>query len=199
MKKLIIDEKVCLKHKLTLLETLVGLATKNGLSGNDIQNMLDRKILVEGKGTDWYQITQNWAETIDEILCDSGGSTDEDRLKNLAKEIQNIFPSGYNRNELTGAVYYHKSNSGAIKRALKRFITNYDDYSDEEILDATRRYVASFRGNYSRIQMANYFVYKDNRTVGGEVTSSLATFLENKESGEVVEVSTEDWKRYSKN
>lgn len=195
--KITIDEKTCLKHKMTVQEVLFALAFRIS-KGDTLSNMLAREILVDVGGE--MQVTQHWSDVLDEILCDSGGNIDDDRLLKLAEEIQKCYPQGFKRDERTGTKYYHKSNKVAIKQALKRFITNWGDASDEDIIDATKRYVASFRGNYNPpFQMANYFVCKDNRNKGGELQSSLATFLENKESEEEEVNTQEDWKRYARN
>ena len=189
--KITIDEKVCLKHKMTDQEVFIALAVRAGKYEQVIQNMLNREILVEDNNQ--LKTTQHWSDVVDEVLCDSGSSVSDDRLLHLAKKIQDCFPSGYKLDERTGTKYYHKSNKVAIKQALKRFIVLFGDYSDEDIVDAAKRYVASFRGNYSNpFQMANYFVYKDNRSRGGDITSPLATFLENKES-EGEETTNDDW------
>lgn len=199
--KITIDEKACKKHKMSLAEVLIALAVRNTDAFIEIPNMLSREILVKDTREDWYMITQHWSDVLDEILAESSTVTDDNRLLELAKKIQGIFPSGYKTDERSGAKYYHKSNSKAIQNALKRFIAYYEDYSDEDILDAAKRYVNSFRGNYSRIEMANYFVFKDNRTKGGEITSSLATFLENKDSREkeVGGTNSSDWMMSVKN
>jgi hypothetical protein len=183
--KITIDEKVCARHKMTIQEVLIALAIRDTDAFKEIPNMLKREILVEDKSEDWYKVTQRWSDVLDEILIDSEGNTSEDRLLNLAEQIRNIYPEGFKKDERTGTRYYHKSNKMAIKQALKRFIANWGDASDEDILDATRRYIASFRGNYKPpFQMANYFVCKDLRNKGGDITSTLATFLENKDEGE---------------
>lgn len=190
--KITIDEKVCTKHKMTPVEVLFALAIRASENPQEeLLNMENREIFVRDRND--YKVTQHWSDVLDEILCDSGGNLDDDRLLKLAEEIQKCFPQGFKRDERTGTKYYHKSNKVAIKQALKRFITNWGDYPDEDIIDATKRYVASFRGNYNPpFQMANYFVCKDNRNKGGELTSSLATFLENKEEGEEG-VNNDEW------
>lgn len=195
--KITIDEKMCAKHKMTLSECLLALAFRSA-KDDDIHNMLNREILVRQSGQ--YLVTQHWSDVLDEILCDSNGNLDDERITSLAKKIQDAFPSGYKTDEKTGAKYYHRSNKVAISQSLKRFITHYGDYPDEDIIDATKRYVASFRGNYGYpFQMANYFVCKDNRKKGGDITSTLATYLDNKE-GEGEEANTsDDWKRYARN
>lgn len=192
--KLIIDDKVCKKHKMSLAEALVTYIIRMGVDGNDIKEMLDKEILVEGDGpTLWYQVTQRWSDVLDEILCDSEVTPNDKRLEILAEKIRERFPPGFKVDDRSGTKYYHKSNKKAITQALKRFIVYYGDYSDEEILDATQRYIDSFQGNYvPPFQMANYFVVKDLRNKGGDITSSLATFLENKEEGEG-ENNNSDW------
>lgn len=188
--KITIDEKVCTKHKMTDQEVLIALAVRAGKYEQVIQNMLNREILVEDEGQ--LKITQHWSDVVEEVLCDSGGNLDDDRLLALAEKIQECYPSGFKRGE-RGTKYYHKSNKNAIKQALKKFITYYGDYPDEDIIDATKRYVASFKGDYRfPFLMANYFVLKDMRTKGGDITSQLATFLENKEE-EDENMDTEDW------
>ena len=199
--KISIDEKKCLKHKLTIEELLVALMYRQvGNLEAVSENLVNREVLTKQDGR--YLVTQRWSDEIDDILCESTGNLNDNRLEALAKKIQELFPSGFKQDERTGTKYYHKSNKLAITQALKRFITNYGDYSDDVILDATKRYVASFRGNYAPpFQMANYFVYKDLRSKGGDITSQLATFIENKESDEegVVEVNTDDWTANVKN
>ena len=194
--KIVIDEKVCLKHKLTLSEFLLALAFRKADS-KDIHNMLMREILVRSNGK--YLVTQHWSDVLDEVLCDSTSNVSEERLENLAKQIQDAFPAGFKQDERTGTKYYHKSNKRAIMQSLKRFIAYYGDYPDEEIIDATKRYVASARGNYSPpFQMANYFIYKDLSRKGGDITSSLSTFLENKENEEA-NVNDDSWLLNSRN
>ena len=195
--KITIDEKVCTKHKMTVQEVLIALAIRMGNFEDNYQNLYSREIAVPQNG---ICITQHWSDVLDEIICDSGGNIDDDRLLKLAEEIQKCYPQGFKRDERTGTKYYHKSNKVAIKQALKRFITNWGDASDEDIIDATKRYVASFRGNYNPpFQMANYFVCKDNRNKGGELQSSLATFLENKESEEEEVTNDDSWLMNVKN
>ena len=70
---------------------------------------------------------------------------------------------------------------------MKKFFEQHGDYTDEEILEATKRFVASFKGNYRYLPLIKYFIIK-NKTVAGEdgrnyitEVSELASYLENKE------------------
>ena len=66
--KITIDEKVCLKHKMTPQEVLLALAVRAGGFEDSIENMVRREILVDDNV---YKVTQHWSEVLDEILADS--------------------------------------------------------------------------------------------------------------------------------
>ena len=96
--------------------------------------------------------------------------------------------------------YYYRCNKAEVVKKLKKFFEFFGNYSDEDILDATKRYVASFRGDYKRLRLIKYFILKDavKETEDGnhvEQISDLLTFVENRESEEEVGVNTSegDW------
>ena len=204
--KLIIDEKTCLKHKMTLVEVLFALAFR--VSNEDtLSNMLSREILVDVGGQ--MQVTQHWSDVLDEIISDSSGKVEksDEELLQLAQQMRELYPQGKMRNrngQLTS--YYYRCNNSEVVKKLKKFFTIFGNVSDEDILNATRRYVASFQGNYTGMRLIKYFIIKDDvkpsedGTCHVEQISDLATFLENKEEGEGEEVNTQEaWQRYARN
>lgn len=204
--KITIDEKTCLKHKMTLSEFLLALAFRTMKDG-DVHNMLQREIIV--RKNNQYLVTQHWSEVLDKILSDSTVEVDEDRLTNLAKQMRELYPQGRIMDRFTGkpTAYYFRCNVSEVVKKLKSFIARYGNFSDEDILDAERRYVASFNGNYQQkgFRLIKYFIFKDDVKQGPdgnyvEPLSPLLDFLENKESEEVEGVTTdEDWQRYARN
>ena len=204
MMKITIDEKVCLKHKMTVPEVLMALAVRSGIDGNQIHNMLNREILVEEQANSWYMVTQHWSDVLDEILADSGGCTKTDEeLKSLAKKMIDAYPHGAMIDRRTGrpTTYYFQCNNAEVRNKLKSFFNRYDVYSDEEILDAEKRYVARWNGNYQQpgFRQLKYFIFKVDKETG-EVTSPLLDFLENKESEREVGVTnSDDWLINSRN
>ena len=44
----------------------------------------------------------------------------------------------------------------------------YGEYTDEQVIEATKAYVASFNGNYTYMQLLKYFIWK-NKVTGEEV------------------------------
>jgi hypothetical protein len=200
--KVTLDEKQCLKNKLTLQETLVALAVRAGDVKKVVENLLAREVIVERNGE--YLITQHWNDVVEGILCDSqnnGLDLSDERLLALAVKIQECFPKQKMR-YASGqeSPFYFRCNKTEIKNKLKKFLTIYGEVSDDDIIDATKRYVATYTSKgYLGMRLAKYFILKDDRKIGAdevvhvEQLSDLATFLENKvEEGEDV-VSGDDW------
>lgn len=203
--KITIDEKVCLKHKMTIQEVLLALAFRMANSDIVIDNMLNREILVD-KGD--YLVTQHWSDVLDEILSDSSGSIEksDEEIIELAKQMRELYPQGKMKDRYGRMTpYYYRCNNSEVVKKLKKFFTIFGNVSNEDILDATRRYVASFQGNYTGMRLIKYFILKDDvrpsedGTGHVEQISDLATFLENKESeGEGVN-NDDSWLMNSRN
>ena len=199
--KITIDEKICLKHKLTVEEALLVLLIRSAGNLKEIaQNLTNREVVVQVNGK--HLVTQHWSDVLDEILADSSGEQDEKRLENLAKQMRTLYPEGRMIDKRTGqpTSYYFRSNPKEIAHKLKTFFMRYGNFSEEDILNAEKRYVASFGGNYQQrgFRLLKYFIFKDDVKQGPdgnyvEPLSPLYDFLVNKESEESVGVNTNDW------
>lgn len=192
--KITIDEKVCLKHKMTMQEFLISLAVRIGGFEKTIDNMVGREILVDVGGQ--MQVTQHWSDVLDEIIAESGGCTkSEDELKELAKKMIEAYPHGAMIDRRTGkpTTYFFQCNNYEVRAKLKSFYARYGEYPDEDILDAEKRYVARWNGNYQQMgfRQLKYFIFKKDKDTG-EISSPLLDFLENKESEEEG-VNNDDW------
>lgn len=206
--KFTIDEKVSLKHKLTIPEVLAALSVRQAKNYEEMmENLFNREILVQ-KG-DKTLITQHWSDVLDEIICDSSGSYgSDDRLLNLAIEMRECFPKGKMRDRFGRETpYYYRCNNNEVIKKLKKFFAQFGNYPDEEIIDATKRYVAAnSRNNYANMRLIKYFILKDALKQGEdgndhvEQISDLATFLENKEEESTKMTSiSDDWLMSSRN
>lgn len=195
--KISIDDKVCLKHGLTLEEVLIILSLRNSSSdyNEDVSNLIARDIIVIHNGD--YKVTQHWSDIVDEILCDSTDEHDEGNLLNLAKQMRECFPAG----KMVGTPYYYRCNNKEVINKLKKFFIQYGDYSNEDIIKATKKFVSSFKGDYRFMPLIKYFISK-NKTVYDEngeghiqEVSELASYLENMDNEEdIPEVSSsDDW------
>lgn len=204
----VLNEKECLKNHLTLQDVLIVLAMREGKVKEAVNNLISREVLVERNGE--YYVTQHWNEIIDVILCDSankGVDLSDERLIALAKKVQECFPvMRMKYANGTDSPFYFRCNKTEIKNKLKKFLTVYGDVSDDDIVDATKRYVATYASKgYLGMRLAKYFILKEDRKlmadeeVHVEEISDLATFLENKAEEEEDIVNGDDWLMNSRN
>lgn len=204
MKKIEIDEAKCLKLGLTLQETLIAIAISMGKYKETVTNMLNRGIITldlfkQGSS----DITSKWKSKVSSFLA-----SDEQRLETLALKVQDCFP----KQKLMYAngresPFYFRCNKTEIKNKLKKFLDIYGEVSDDDIIDATKRYVDTYAPKgYVGMRLAKYFILKDDKrlTVDDEVhveqLSDLATFLENKFENKPQDiVNGDDWLLNSRN
>lgn len=204
MKKIEIDEAKCLKLGLTLQETLIAIAISIGKYEETVTNMLNRGIIT----LDLFKqgspdITSKWKSKVDSFLA-----SDEQRLETLALKVQDCFP----KQKLMYAngresPFYFRCNKTEIKNKLKKFLDIYGEVSDDDIIDATKRYVGTYAPKgYVGMRLAKYFILKDDKrlTADDEVhveqLSDLATFLENKSENKPQDiVNGDDWLLNSRN
>ena len=134
--KITIDEKICLKHKMTVPEVLFALAIRCSQNPTgEMLNMENREILV--KDRDVYMVTQHWSDVLDEIICDSSGGNvrSDEELLELAIKVKECFPHGRMKDRFGhNTPYYYRCNNPEIAKSLKRFFTQFGDYPDDDII-----------------------------------------------------------------
>lgn len=177
--KITLDEKTCLKNKLTLQEALIAAAVSMGNYKCTFDNMINRHVL----GIMGQSVDSKWKDIIKNLI-----NSEDARFEALATKVQECFPKQkmmYANG--TASPFYFRCNKTEIKNKLKKFLTIYGEVADEDIIDATKRYVASYAPKgYRGMRLAKYFIMKDDRKlmaddeVHVEEISDLATFLENK-------------------
>lgn len=197
--KITLDEKTCLKNKLTLQEALIAAAVSMGNYKSTFDNMINRHVL----GIMGQSIDSKWKDTIKNLI-----DAEDERLETLATKVQECFPKQkmMYAND-TASPFYFRCNKTEIKNKLKKFLTIYGEVSDEDILDATKRYVASYAPKgYRGMRLAKYFIIKDDKKLSAddevhvEQLSDLATFLENKTEDTPSDiVDGDDWLMNSRN
>lgn len=197
--KITLDEKQCLKNKLTLQEALIAIAVSMGNYEYTFENMINRHVL----GIKGMNIDSKWKDVIKNLIND-----EDARFEALAVKVQECFPKQkmmYANG--TASPFYFRCNKTEVKNKLKKFITIYGDVSDEDIIDATKRYVASYASKgYRGMRLVKYFILKDDRKLSAddevhvEQLSDLATFLENKGEDKPDDiVCGDDWLLNSRN
>lgn len=197
--KITLDEKTCLKNKLTLQEALIAAAVSMGNYKSVFDNMINRHVL----GIMGQSVDSKWKDIIKNLI-----DAEDARFETLAIKVQECFPKQkmmYTNG--TTSPFYFRCNKTEIKNKLKKFLTIYGDVSDEDIIDATKRYVASYASKgYRGMRLAKYFIMKDDRKLMAEdeihveEISDLATFLENKTEDTPSDiVDGDDWLMNSRN
>ncbi len=197
--KITLDEKTCLKNKLTLQEALIAAAVSMGNYKSVFDNMINRHIL----GIMGQSVDSKWKDTIKNLI-----DAEDTRFETLAVKVQECFPKQkmmYANG--TASPFYFRCNKAEIKNKLKKFLTVYGEVSDEDIIDAAKRYVASYASKgYRGMRLAKYFIMKDDRKLMAddevhiEEISDLATFLENKTEDTPSDiVDGDDWLMNSRN
>ena len=178
-----INESVCKKNMLSLAELLSILLIKTGADIPKLFKSLEEKEVIVKDVFGGYMITQRWDDVASTILLDSDkDSQSSERLENLAVQLAEIFP----KEKKVGTCYYFRGNKKDTILRLKKFFKRYGNkFTDTQILEAARSYVASFNGNYHYMRVLKYFIWKDTRKVNSEgegyieEVSDLAAFIEN--------------------
>lgn len=104
----------------------------------------------------------------------------KERATLLAPKLIELFPEGRKQ----GTNLYWRGNRMEITNKLKKFLSAYgDDFTDEQIINATHKYVQSFNGMYGYMRVLKYFIWKNVIKVGEssnyvEEVSDLLTWLE---------------------
>ena len=136
------------------------------------------------------KLTQAGVDFIESIFLNSEFSlpnSEEDRFDKLAKQMWELFPEG----KKPGTNLMWKDSKPMIAKRLKTLVKKYKvNFTDEQALGATKKYIESFNGDYRFMQVLRYFIWKRDNDTGTE-TSQLLSYIEN--AGQT-DSSDEDWR-----
>lgn len=190
--KYVIDEDIVNKNGLSLSDffILVAIIADPRISDNIYTLIETGYITANEEGI--FKVKSIYKDLISKILLTSDKAVPkEDRCKKLAIDLRALFPKGIK----TGSAAW-RGNEREITLRLQKFFKLYgDNWTDEEIIEATKRYIASFNGDYTYMKILKYFIFKPETKMGEdgkgyiEEVSNLANWLENPEETEVID----DW------
>ena len=186
--KFTIDEAVVTRLGMDLPSLFATLLVKTGADIEQVfSDLVKKEVIVKGI-LGRYSVTPRWNDVCNNILLTSEKTIPKDEeLEPLALELMSLVP----QTKMPGTPYYYKCNKREIILKLKKFFKLYGFYPYEDIINATKRYVASFNGDYRYMKLLKYFIMKDEKRTDSdgrgyvEETSMLATELENKESSDI--------------
>lgn len=180
----VINEDICKKKGMNLPSLLAVLLVKTGVNITELFNdLVNKEVLVKDMFSEGFLVTQRWNSICSDILLSADTSVPSDgRLLPLVDSLMQIFPAG----KKEGTSLYWKGNRKDNRERLQKFFKLYGNkYSDEQILQAARKYVESFNGQYAYMRTLKYFIWKDEKKEGNdgrkyiEEVSDLASYIEN--------------------
>lgn len=188
-----LTDAACKKHGLLLSEG-VALVAISSTTDDTYKSLVSKGLITRANGTLYslnkkYSPTEKGINLVDELIADSEENIvlKEEEIKNLADTLRNMYPEG----KMPGTSYYYRCNRADVVRKLKSFFRRYGDYTNEQIIDATQRYIASFNGNYTYLRLLKYFIWKDENKDGETLqVSQLADWIENQSQ---VNRTNSDW------
>lgn len=178
-----INENIASKHHLTINDVLLMMLIKNKCDiENNIESLLHRDIITKSALFNDIKLTQHWNEELQKVLLDSDKVIPKTNdLTYLVTTLRNIYPKGIK----SGSAAW-RGNVREITLRLQKFFKIYGStYNEEDIIEATKKYVESFNGNYTYMRILKYFILKDEVKINEdgvryvEQISELANFLEN--------------------
>lgn len=179
-----LSKEGCHKNNVSIGEALLLLSIHNNADLDVAQKELIRKGYITAAMNNLFQqigwrLTNKGTEVIDSVIVDSDKkSKSDEKLIQLATRLKEIFPKG----KKDGTNYYWAEGVALIVRRLKLFFKKYGNtYTDEQIIQATSKYVEGFNGNYTYMRLLKYFIFKEKVGATGEVEgdSELISYIEN--------------------
>ena len=136
------------------------------------------------------KLTREGVELVESIFLNSefkgSKGIDTDRYDELADKLRELYPKG--RKE--GTSYLWRDSHAKIANKLRTLVKKYNfKFTDEQAISATKRYIESFNGNYSYMQLLKYFILKKDKDTGEE-NSQLMSYIENEDC---TDAANDDW------
>lgn len=179
-----LSSSACSMHNLDFSEGLALLAVV-ATDDKNYETLIDRGLISKANSTlrelnKKYHASDKGVALANELVADSEEAiiAKKDEIKELAIKLMEIYPEG----KMPGTSYYYRGNKTDIIKKLKSFYKRYGtEYTSTQIIEATKKYIQSFNGNYTYLKLLKYFIWKDEiRDREVIQTSILADYLENK-------------------
>lgn len=174
-----INDKILDKYNLTLDEFLVLYLCSREVDIEEtiqdliIMGIVDRDINNKVSAV----VSNNTKELITSIIIDSDKAVinKDEEFTALAEKMRDAFPEG----KKPGTTYYWRDSVPLIARKLKTLVAKFNvQFTEEQALEATRKYVESFNGDYKCMRLLKYFILKTDKE-SGEAVSEFLSYLEN--------------------
>lgn len=136
------------------------------------------------------KITQQGIDFVESIFLNSEFRlpySKEDRYEELAEKLRELFPKG----RKPGTNLMWKGSVFEVTKKLKTLVKKTKaEFTNEQAIEATKKYIESFNGTYNYMQVLPYFILKQVPVNGVyEERSQLLSYIENNEE----ELNNGDW------
>lgn len=125
-----------------------------------------------------YTLMEKGKQAIDTINFESSVPIKDRCVQvSLAKQLKELFPKG----KKPGTNLYWAEGEALIAKRLHKFYDKYGKFDEELILNATKKYIEGFNGDYRFMRTLKYFIWAEKINSNGEQesTSDLLTYIEN--------------------
>jgi hypothetical protein len=175
--KICIDDKILQENDFSLQDFGVLLYYIGGGVQN-IDEYICNKLWSRGyliKELTGYSFNPHLAEELEFWAAKSNPKIELNNLESLAIKMKEMFPQG----RKDGTALMWRGSTQDIVKKLATLKNKYNtDFTEEQALNATKRYIESFNGDYKFMQVLKYFILKKDLNKGEE-TSQLLAYIEN--------------------
>lgn len=176
-----INEKILDKYNLTIPEFLIlYLCAKEVDIEQIIQNLINSGIVDRDLNNKISAVvSNNTKELITSVIVESDKAVINKReeFAALAAKLRELYPKGLK----PGTTYQWRDSVPIIAKKLETVVAKFGiQFTEEEAINATQRYIDSFNGNYTFMHLLKYFILKRNKDTG-DVESEFLSYLENPE------------------
>lgn len=176
----VIDIEIIENYGLTLDEFMLIMVVGNKIDFTTAEKTLREKKLIMRSSEPPLNVslTKKACTLYEDIVMEASKMLDNPKkYENLAKKLIDIYPKGWK-----DGTYQWVEGPILVARRLQMFELKYGKYSDEDIVNATQRYVNIMFGK-PEMRLLKYFIFKEKQTSTGEYESSsdLYGMLTNKQ------------------
>ena len=179
-----LNKQIIDQYNMTIDEVLLMIVLENNVNLDEAQKVLISKGYITLNRNELFlpigwRLTNVGKDMLNGIIVDSDKHQEpQDRLTELATKLKTIFPKG----KKDGTNYYWSDGVPLIIRRLKLFFKKYgNDFTNDEIIQATEKYAEGFNGSYQYMRLLKYFIFKEKVGANGEIEgdSELISYIEN--------------------
>lgn len=131
-----------------------------GYQINGVHNRLKDLGLINEISPGYFVISEEGEQMINKINGKvKKKELDDKELDELTTKLRDIYPKG----KKSGSPYYWRGTQRNIKKKIKSYKLR-TGHTDDQILNATKRYIDSFEGDMKYMKLLEYFIEKNGES-----------------------------------